>query len=94
MALDDESGAERWTVMGMSDGTLTAPDAGVVETTDKGFAGAADVVVGASFAPAAFFGPEWRRASVVPTAATATSTTTKEMIQSDRCRPDDRECRG
>ena len=40
MALDDESGAERWTVMGMSDGTLTAPEAGVVDTTDNGLAGA------------------------------------------------------
>jgi hypothetical protein len=92
MALDDESGAERRTVMGMSDGTFTAPDAGVVETTDKSLAGTADVVDGAPFAAAALFGPEWRRARIVPPAAMATMTTTREMTQSDRCRLDCREC--
>jgi hypothetical protein len=92
MALDDESGVDRWTVMGMSDGTFTAPDAGEVETTDKGLAGACDVVEVAPFAPAALFGPECCRARMVPAAAMATMTTTREMTQSDRCRPDGREC--
>jgi hypothetical protein len=85
MGLEAESGAERWTVMAMSEGTFTAPDVGVVETIDKALAGAPDVVDVEPVAPAAGFEGECRKARVVPTAAMAMSTTTKETIQTGRC---------
>jgi hypothetical protein len=85
MGLEAESGAERWTVMAMSEGTFTAPDVGVVETMDKALAGAPDVVDVAPVAPAGGFEPECRKARVVPTATTAMITTAKETIQTERC---------
>jgi hypothetical protein len=90
MGLEAESGAERWTVMAMSEGTFTAPDAGVVESMDKALAGAAVVDV-APVAPAAVCEGECRKARVVPTAARAMTTTTKETIQTERCPLDDPE---
>jgi hypothetical protein len=85
MVLEAAIGAERWTVMAMSDGTFTAPGVGVVETTDNALAGTLDEVVVAPVPAAAWVGPECRKARVVPAAATATITTTKETIQTERC---------
>jgi hypothetical protein len=73
--------------MAISVGTFAAPDVGVVETTDNvlaALAGAPDVEVVVPVPPAAWLGPEVRRASVVPTAATARITTTKESIHRER----------
>jgi hypothetical protein len=85
MGLEAESGAERWMVMAMSEGTLTAPGVGVVETIDNALAGAPAVVDVAPVAPAAGLEGECRKARVVPTAAMAMTTTTKETIHTGRC---------
>jgi hypothetical protein len=77
----------------MSEGTFTAPDVGVVDTIDKALAGAAAaaVVDVDPAVPAAWFEPEFRKARVVPTAAMAMRTTTKETIHTGRRRLDDRD---
>jgi hypothetical protein len=82
MGLAAEIGAERWTVMATSVGTFTAPEVGVVETIDKALAGApvVDVAPVVPVAPAAGWEGEVRKARVVPTAAMARITTTKDTI--------------